>query len=346
MKVLKIIILVVVIGTILFIGMLWLALRTKTQDISSFEPYKSLVGTTVTTKQSCYIAKNYEHFVQKNPYLLQLNNRFASEAGTAYEVPIGTELHIKEAKAFTGGTSGFTNHYILGSLFIDELNQEVEFEYDWMGQKPLDLMPNHNDHTVYPLAIWQEEPLPFKYDKDDKPTPYLWPATTTNDELATFLIPWSSKSKFNGGNPPQNSVTFQAGINENTSISGSEIALLQLAKIPAFSLSNDSIHAFNKDHQLNISSNFISLVIGYRQENEAPENVIVNYDLNGNYIDYLLISMEENIYNPYVEHPVTDTKKLKVMENSFLYYGKKEKEGQTAIFKIQDDGKIMETKMD
>lgn len=160
---------------LLFTLGLYLSLKTKKKDLSSEFPYASIIGTEQTIEHECYIAKNYEHFINENPYLLQFNNEFFSEAGPAYKIPMGTTIKITGAKAFTNGTSGTTNNLVFGKIYIEDLQQEVAFEYHWGPVKPLEIS-DYNNYKVYPLTPWQKTVLPYKISNEDAAkSHYKWP---------------------------------------------------------------------------------------------------------------------------------------------------------------------------
>jgi hypothetical protein len=93
---------------LLFILGLYLTLKTKKKDLATQFPFVQLIGTEHAINNFCYIAKNYEHYVNKNPCLLKFTNKFDSKACEAYEIQIGTRLNFIGAKALTNGTSGLT----------------------------------------------------------------------------------------------------------------------------------------------------------------------------------------------------------------------------------------------
>ncbi len=78
------------------------------------------------------------------------------EATPRYKLPIGTELQIQSAKVFKNGTSGYEQAFVLGTVFINELNKEVSFEYRW-GEAHTSIYNEYEDYWTFPIAIWQEE---------------------------------------------------------------------------------------------------------------------------------------------------------------------------------------------
>ena len=100
-KIIKIVALIFVLGIVTVIVILYFSFQPKVEDLSEKEPYKAIVGTTVTTKRICYIAYNYTHFVKQNPYIIEMNpDNFFEKAKDIHLLPIGTVLIIEEASCW------------------------------------------------------------------------------------------------------------------------------------------------------------------------------------------------------------------------------------------------------
>ena len=142
-------------GILIFIGLLYYVLRTKANDISSKEPFKSIINVKVTTKSEAVIFKNIEAFIKENDYELVNNSKeIYPEITEKYIIPIGTELKIEKAKIFTNGTSGYSHSYVLGTVYIKELQKVVAFEYNW-GDQQISLYGNVKKHWTFEKAIWE-----------------------------------------------------------------------------------------------------------------------------------------------------------------------------------------------
>ncbi|CAM3461660.1 hypothetical protein [Zobellia roscoffensis] len=169
----------ILIGFVVFIfliaGIIYLAFRTKTKDLSKQFPYNEIIDKTLTTKQPAYIAANYEHFVEEHPYIIEMDTtHFYGTIDSIYTLPIGTPLKIEGANAYTKPVSGSTHPIVLGSVFVKELDTTVKFEFYW-GENPTYGLYEHKDnYDIYPLAPWQEGALPFKYFWDGRTEPHDW----------------------------------------------------------------------------------------------------------------------------------------------------------------------------
>ena len=151
------------IGVLIFIGLLYYVLRTKVNNVSSEEPFKSVINQKVTTKSEAIVFRNTDAFVQENDYELVNNTKeIYAEITEKYTIPIGTPLKIEKAKIFTNGTSGFSHSYVLGTIYIKELKKDVFFEYRW-GEKHISLYGNEKEYWSFDKAIWETQKLEGKF---------------------------------------------------------------------------------------------------------------------------------------------------------------------------------------
>jgi hypothetical protein len=175
MKPIKILLPSLFLALALFVGVFYYALKLKTTDLSDKTPYKEILNTTLNTKQPCFIAKNIEHYVRFNPYIILMDTTNISKDITSiYKIPVGTVLNIKEVKAFKNGVSGFTDNMVLGSVYIAELNKEVDFEFSWGTNPTYGLYEKEENYDIYHLAPWQEEAIPLKFFWDGRTEKHDW----------------------------------------------------------------------------------------------------------------------------------------------------------------------------
>lgn len=320
--VLKIVI-VVGILILLYVVFLYGTLRTKSKDLTNISPYSDIIGTDQTTEQVCYIAKNYEHYVKENAFILKQTSDFDSEAGKAYELPIGSPIVIENAKAFTNGVSGSTSNMILGRVFIKELNKEVAFEYNWDSEKPYHLK-NYEQYLRYPLTPWQKNPIPLKYSVEDgSSSSYEWPARTNKPVFNSILEKiWCNDAYM--GNRNFENTTFEKDRYETgmkgyydtySQITKQKFSLLQLQSIYPDILNNSSKYIVGNDHRLNLSPNFVSIIITVQIEINLIEQTLIHYDLEGNYIDHLLLSSAIRSNGP-IRVSSIEGSKITIEENS------------------------------
>lgn len=175
----KIIIGLLILSAIIIVGSFFLVFRTKTKDLSTKYPYNTIINKSLKTKQECYITI-HKHALE-NPYILDLtNSNFYETSDPIYKIPIGTILKIESTKAFTTPVSGSTHCMVLGSVYLNEVKETVKFEFFW-GENPTYGLYDHDDnYDIYPLAPWQEKPLPFKYFWDGKKEPHDWEKWNAN----------------------------------------------------------------------------------------------------------------------------------------------------------------------
>jgi len=147
--------------------MIWYGFRTRSEDVSHLKPFSEIIGKELNTKQLCFLAYNKKEWVKENPYIITMKrNKLSGKVTKLQELPLGSILKITEAKRFTNGVTGFKSTYVLGSVYLENLQQEVEFELAW-GSKNYgtDLKGNF---FSYSLAPWQDKPLELMYDYEQE----------------------------------------------------------------------------------------------------------------------------------------------------------------------------------
>lgn len=162
MKVLKIIsATLAVLGGLIYFA-IWFTLRTTSEEVSSLKPFSEIIGKELTIKQPCFIAYNNENWVKENPYIVAMKrNKFSGKVTELQKLPIGSVLKITNAKRFVNGVTGFKSTYVLGSVYLKELQKEVQFEYAWGSKNYGTDLPG--DYFSYSLAPWQNTALDVMY---------------------------------------------------------------------------------------------------------------------------------------------------------------------------------------
>ena len=151
------IVVIVLVGLVLFAGLLYYTLKTQITDVSSKKPYSEYIGKKVYSKRDAIIALSSEADAYANPYIItESKSDLMLEADPRYKLSSGTELLIQSAKIFKNGTSGFEHAFVLGTVFVKELNREVPFEYRW-GEAHTSLYNEYEDYWTFSLSLWQEE---------------------------------------------------------------------------------------------------------------------------------------------------------------------------------------------
>jgi len=320
MKVLKIILILAFLGAILLFGILWLAFRTKSENISSIEPYKSLVGKTVNTKQICYIAKNRKAGVNQNPYSIKMTSRyFDEEVKEIYTLPLGTSLIIEDAKAFISPASSLQRKYILGQVYVKELDKTVPFEMYWD--------PSYAGYPEYPLGSrndlmpWHDEILGRKYYSEAIKDASLYPAQIKDPIVAarfrntTHYTSAAQKNEVVADYTTANTVyehDWNMGYIDDKQFSirvlvpKDEITKFQLNEV--FLKLNVDLDKVVFSNELMLSPDYYTLIAikftGQPNNTGKPysytnkenfisiESALINYDLYGKKIDHILLSSQ------------------------------------------------------
>jgi hypothetical protein len=151
----------------LFIFALYEALRTKKTVVSNKSPFVEIIGKKLTLKRDAFLAKNLEEFSYEEIYYLSEDRKNIFEGvKIVAELKAGTEIVIKSATFLKNGTSGITRSNVVGSVYVDALKKEINFEYEW-GNFRYSLYEIDNDeYWTFPKAIWQEEQDYRKYFKN------------------------------------------------------------------------------------------------------------------------------------------------------------------------------------
>ncbi len=213
---------------------------------------------------------------------------------------MGTKINIDKTVIFQGEGSRFALKTIVGSVFIPELNKEVPFEYVWRPEPPDNIGENRFDYEVYPLAPWQEHPLPFKYSiYDTSFSEYNWPAKSRN-QLFNDLMETIPIAEAITENRDFSNTTFKRSKNEDENyyfvgesgtIPRNQLYLLQLDMIHSKFFDTTIKFSIGKDCRLHLSQNFSTVILTGLFNKDQMISSLVNYDLEGNYIGHIDITV-------------------------------------------------------
>lgn len=132
-----------------FLGFLYYVLRTKVDDLSSQEPYVSLIGQKLELTRDVSLALNREPEVREKPMVLTESEVLGEGVVLVERIKAGTPLHITAVKNFTNGTSGFTTRVAFGKIDYEVSKYgTVEFEYEWREDTEFEPHP----------ALWRPAP--------------------------------------------------------------------------------------------------------------------------------------------------------------------------------------------
>ena len=155
MKKLHILILAFVFIILVFVGFLYLTLRTKSKTVSHLQPYSEVIGEKLILDTDVLLIKNLNHYVYVNSFLIVEKNQFLSEEITEKHIlKAGTPLVINGAKLFKNGVSGTTTGVVFGKVSTDF--GEIEFEYIW-GNEHTTLSIDEPNYFTFPKPIWKNE---------------------------------------------------------------------------------------------------------------------------------------------------------------------------------------------
>jgi hypothetical protein len=128
----KNLIIVIVLGSIVFIGLLYCTLRTKVRDVSNNALYLVHFNKKLILKRDVILATNKDLlFNDPDFFLAAFDINLTSNMQPRYTVPKGTSITLHSAKAYLNGVSGFETDYVIGTVYLTELKKEVSFKYAW-----------------------------------------------------------------------------------------------------------------------------------------------------------------------------------------------------------------------
>ena len=331
------------IGILLFLFW-WGFYRTQATNISEQTQYAEFVGKEVTAKHESFIALNYKPFVQENPFILQMFDRFNEDARDSYTLPVGTKFKIEDAKSFYNAVSGFSTNYLLGSVFIKELNKDVKFEIQWGNTVGLG-SDEIETYDLFHVAPWLSEALPYKFYHDGRKEAYLWPPRIRDYNFSTV------SHRFVPRDTPQLNRNFdiiysdqddwgtdKVYFGQNSVLTKEEISFLKLEELYSdYSTKADS-YAFHSDYNLELSREFITLIPTIFKGEHEMESHLINYDLDGNIIDHLKISYDEIAEGMIKKEFVLMGNKITIKDIVSL----DTETVSISTYEIQDDGKIIQ----
>lgn len=150
MSTITIITLIVVGLVLIFILLLYFTLFPPSKDLSRKKPYNDMIGKDLLVKREATVALNYPPYARFKPYIMVDSGGFlGDDIKPRYALKAGTPLRIQSVKQYKNGTSGEERILALGKVHVNELNTEVEFEYEvgstsltpngilWNHSKPL-----------------------------------------------------------------------------------------------------------------------------------------------------------------------------------------------------------------
>ncbi len=150
-------------AVLLFILLLYLTLRTKTNDVSKEPPFSNFVSQQVILGNDAVLVNNDPAFVYEEPLLLNAVGEQLFEGVTvAHHLKKGDVLLIKKVVDFTNGVSGSTHTIVFGEVVrTSGSSQSLSFEYYWDTQEIKD---NGTGKFTFSFAIpaWQEGPVEQK----------------------------------------------------------------------------------------------------------------------------------------------------------------------------------------
>ncbi|WP_346239073.1 hypothetical protein ABDK00_010075 [Niabella insulamsoli] len=164
-KPIRLLVLIISGGFILFAFILYATIKTKSTNISEYAPYNSWVGKTVALdKPTVLIVERVKISEDKNyPYSLldslhpdwQYLEEF-EKAGNYTKVttfPAGVKFHIKKAIQFTGGVSGSSTPIVFGTLLHN--GKEYKVGYQWGQRNIARYMDKIKECWHFHRAPWQ-----------------------------------------------------------------------------------------------------------------------------------------------------------------------------------------------
>lgn len=147
------------VGIIFIVGIFYIALHNTQKDVTKKLPFSDFMDTELPLKREAVLVKNTTPLSYVKPYLLVAKgDQIHPEITEKYDLPIGATIRLGRAVAIKNAVSGFSTNVVVGTIYVDELKANVEFEYVW-GKEQFTLEPGAKRTWKFPLALWQEFPV-------------------------------------------------------------------------------------------------------------------------------------------------------------------------------------------
>lgn len=137
--------LVVIGGGGVFAFLLYQTIKTKSTSLNNYEPFKQLVGKTVTLQKETLLfeEKLKSHENNEHPYNLtdDLHPQFTLYKNIDFKpmhiatFPAGTILKLEKAVQYTNGTSGFSSPYLFGTITANGITYKISYQWGEMSQE-------------------------------------------------------------------------------------------------------------------------------------------------------------------------------------------------------------------
>jgi hypothetical protein len=146
-------------GLVFVVVIFYIALRTTKITVTEQEPYSRYINKELVLQRPALLVKNVKAFSYLEPYLLvEVDAQLYSEITEKYLIPAGTTFELNKAVLIKNAVSGFTTSLVVGKIYVNEFQKEVDFEYLW-GNEHVVLQPGAKSSWTFPLALWQKEEI-------------------------------------------------------------------------------------------------------------------------------------------------------------------------------------------
>ena len=162
MSIVKVILIVIATGVVLFILLLVYTLWPTIRNVSDNKALNPFLNKSLTLKRKAFLHYTDQHEYSFVKYVL--NERADYPGNVLFELPVGTVIHVNKFKTYKNSVSGFTYLYALGELTTPD-HKKIEFENDLGGTDP----SLYSKETVIDLgfALWQDSTdSSIKYEKN------------------------------------------------------------------------------------------------------------------------------------------------------------------------------------
>ncbi|GAB3996997.1 hypothetical protein GCM10028807_41010 [Spirosoma daeguense] len=155
----KIVIILILLG-LLFIAVIYIALRTRKKDVTGKAPFAGIKGKTMVLKRKMWLVRNHQNDVKINPYTLtEPGIPLNDEAKHIRTLAVGTNLQIEKVLLFKNGMSSVQTTLVTGTLLTPNENA-IPFEYEWGD---CHFLNDDQPYWTFPVAPWQTEKDTHKY---------------------------------------------------------------------------------------------------------------------------------------------------------------------------------------
>lgn len=119
-------------------------------------PFNQLLNKQWTLQRDVKLARNLSQFVYEQPLFIAEEETLFEGVESLAVISKGAPVTFHSATLFNNGVSGVTICNLTGTVFVEEFNKEIQFEYQW-GNFHVICLEEPCMYWTFPQGFWQKE---------------------------------------------------------------------------------------------------------------------------------------------------------------------------------------------